>query len=39
METFKAWRELIRAVKDIAIVIGSDNKNDGNSYSNIKLLF
>ena len=36
METFKAWRELIRAVKDIAIAIGGgDNKSDGNT-DNIK---
>ena len=35
METFKAWRELIRAVKDIAIAIGGDNKNNG-SADNIK---
>ena len=35
METFKAWRELIRAVKDIAIAIGGDNKNNG-STDNIK---
>ena len=39
MESFKAWRELIKDVKDIAIAIGNDNKNDGNRYSNIKLLF
>ena len=36
METFKAWRELIRAVKDIAIAIGGgDNKSSGNN-DNIK---
>ena len=35
METFKAWRELIRAVKDIAIAIGGNNKNNGSS-DNIK---
>lgn len=35
METFKAWRELIRAVKDIAIAIGGDNK-DNSSSDNIK---
>lgn len=34
METFKAWRELIRAVKDIAIAIGGDNKNNGGDNKN-----
>lgn len=39
METFKAWRELIRAVKDIAIAIGGDNKNDSSSNSNNDIKF
>lgn len=40
METFKAWRELIRAVRDIAIAIGGgDNKNDSSSNSDNDIKF
>lgn len=36
METFKAWRELIRAVRDIAIAIGGGNNKSSDNTDNIK---